>query len=209
LRFLHDHGLRTVQLLQPLDHRLGRPRSFGRRSSDTRKSISPKGIRSPPQGTTLGEYQGVNRVGLQLNIPQAFCTTKKSCHSCQIRLFNGERMPEAMKPWVQAGSKSLDQPLEANVTSSAGIAPMQLGAIYAASKCAVEGFTESLSYETEPVGIRMRLSSRVWRPSTNFGANNSPIPNVPDIDACHWTAALFGCYYGLDDFLPGLLATMR
>ena len=87
-----------------------------------------------------------------------------------------------------------------------GNRPMPLGAIYAASKCAVEGFTESLSYEMDLVGIRMRLSSRLWRPSTNFGANNSPIPNVPDIAACHWTAALFDCYYELDDFLPGLLA---
>ena len=34
---------------------------------------------------------------------------------------------------------------------------MPLVAIYAASKCAVEGFTESLSYEMELVGIRMRL----------------------------------------------------
>jgi NAD(P)-dependent dehydrogenase (short-subunit alcohol dehydrogenase family) len=33
-----------------------------------------------------------------------------------------------------------------NVTSSARIAPMPLVAIYGASKCAVEGFTESLSY---------------------------------------------------------------
>jgi NAD(P)-dependent dehydrogenase (short-subunit alcohol dehydrogenase family) len=58
-----------------------------------------------------------------------------------------------------------------NVTSSTGIAPMPLVAIYAASKCAVEGFTESLSYEMEPVGIRMRLVEPGFAPSTNLGAN--------------------------------------
>jgi len=61
-----------------------------------------------------------------------------------------------------------------NVTSSAGIAPMPLVAIYAASKCAVEGFTESLSYEMELVGIRMRLVEPGFAPSTNFGANGAP-----------------------------------
>jgi NAD(P)-dependent dehydrogenase (short-subunit alcohol dehydrogenase family) len=61
-----------------------------------------------------------------------------------------------------------------NVTSSAGIAPMPLVAVYAASKCAVEGFTESLSYEMELVGIRMRLVEPGLAPSTNFGANSGP-----------------------------------
>src|SRR6185295_11969763 len=44
-----------------------------------------------------------------------------------------------------------------NVTSSAGIAPMPLVAIYAASKCAVEGFTESLSHELDQFAIKARL----------------------------------------------------
>ena len=44
-----------------------------------------------------------------------------------------------------------------NVTSSASIGPMPLSAVYAASKCAVEGFTEALSYELEPFGITARL----------------------------------------------------
>src|SRR5262245_38052290 len=61
-----------------------------------------------------------------------------------------------------------------NVTSSAGMAPMPLVAISAASKCAVEGFTESLSYEMELVGIRMRLVEPGFAPSTNFGANGAP-----------------------------------
>jgi NAD(P)-dependent dehydrogenase (short-subunit alcohol dehydrogenase family) len=58
-----------------------------------------------------------------------------------------------------------------NVTSSAAIAPMQLVAIYTASKYAVEGFTESLSYELEPFGIKARLVEPGYAPTTQFTAN--------------------------------------
>ena len=58
-----------------------------------------------------------------------------------------------------------------NVTSSAGIAPMPLVAIYAASKCAVEGFTESLSYELEQFAIKARLVEPGYAPTTSFTAN--------------------------------------
>jgi NAD(P)-dependent dehydrogenase (short-subunit alcohol dehydrogenase family) len=60
-----------------------------------------------------------------------------------------------------------------NVTSSTAIAPMPLVAIYAASKYAVEGFTESLSYELEPFGIRARLVEPGYAPTTRFTANGA------------------------------------
>jgi NAD(P)-dependent dehydrogenase (short-subunit alcohol dehydrogenase family) len=60
-----------------------------------------------------------------------------------------------------------------NVTSSAGIAPMPLVAIYAASKCAVEGFSESLSYEMGLLGIRVRLVEPGLAPTTNFASNGA------------------------------------
>jgi NAD(P)-dependent dehydrogenase (short-subunit alcohol dehydrogenase family) len=59
-----------------------------------------------------------------------------------------------------------------NVTSSAGIAPMPLVAIYAASKCAVEGFTESLSYELDQFGLKARLVEPGYAPTTRFTANS-------------------------------------
>ncbi len=61
-----------------------------------------------------------------------------------------------------------------NVTSSVTLGVMPLVAIYAASKCAVEGFTESLSYELEPFGIRARLVEPGYAPTTNFTANGGP-----------------------------------
>jgi len=61
-----------------------------------------------------------------------------------------------------------------NVTSSATIGPMPLVAVYAGSKCAVEGFTESLSYELHPFGIAARLVEPGYAPTTSFTANGGP-----------------------------------
>jgi NAD(P)-dependent dehydrogenase (short-subunit alcohol dehydrogenase family) len=60
-----------------------------------------------------------------------------------------------------------------NVTSSTAIGVMPLVAIYAASKCAVEGFTESLSYELEPFNIKARLVEPGYAPSTSFTTNGT------------------------------------
>jgi NAD(P)-dependent dehydrogenase (short-subunit alcohol dehydrogenase family) len=60
-----------------------------------------------------------------------------------------------------------------NVTSSAGIAPMPMVAIYTASKCAVEGFSEALSYEMGLLGIKVRLVEPGLAPTTNFAPNGA------------------------------------
>lgn len=60
-----------------------------------------------------------------------------------------------------------------NVTSSATLGVMPLVAVYAASKCAVEGFTESLSYELGAFNIKARLVEPGYAPTTNLTANGS------------------------------------
>ncbi len=60
-----------------------------------------------------------------------------------------------------------------NVTSSVGLAPMPLVAIYTASKYAIEGFSESLSYEMELLGIRVKIVEPGFAPTTNFAANGA------------------------------------
>lgn len=59
-----------------------------------------------------------------------------------------------------------------NVTSSVGIAPMPLVAAYAASKYAIEGFSESLAYELGAFGIRVKIVQPGLAPTTSFGANS-------------------------------------
>lgn len=58
-----------------------------------------------------------------------------------------------------------------NVTSSATLAPFPLVASYAASKTAVQGFTESLEHELRFFGIRVKLVEPGYGPSTSFTAN--------------------------------------
>lgn len=60
-----------------------------------------------------------------------------------------------------------------NLSSSVTLGVMPLVAVYAASKFAVEGFTESMSYELEPFNIRARLVEPGYGPSTNFTANGA------------------------------------
>lgn len=59
-----------------------------------------------------------------------------------------------------------------NVTSSVGIAPMPLVAAYAASKYAIEGFSEALAYEMGLFGVRVKIVQPGFAPSTSFAANS-------------------------------------
>ncbi|MFP3743638.1 SDR family oxidoreductase [Achromobacter sp. SIMBA_011] len=61
-----------------------------------------------------------------------------------------------------------------NVTSSVCFAGMPLVAPYAASKWAIEGFTEALYYELHSVGVRVRLVEPGYGPGTAFTANGMP-----------------------------------
>lgn len=58
-----------------------------------------------------------------------------------------------------------------NVTSSIGIVPMPYLSTYAASKWAVEGYSEALAYELGAHGIRVKLVEPGLAPDTEFAAN--------------------------------------
>lgn len=58
-----------------------------------------------------------------------------------------------------------------NVTSSVTLAPMPLVSVYAASKMAIEGFTESLSQELGAFGISTKLVEPGYGPGTRFAQN--------------------------------------
>ena len=60
-----------------------------------------------------------------------------------------------------------------NVTSSVCFAGMPLVAAYAASKFAVEGFSEALFYELGTVGVRVKLVEPGYGPGTSFMANSA------------------------------------
>jgi NAD(P)-dependent dehydrogenase (short-subunit alcohol dehydrogenase family) len=58
-----------------------------------------------------------------------------------------------------------------NVTSSVCFAGMPLVAPYAASKFAIEGFTEALFFELDTLGVRVKLVEPGYGPGTSFTAN--------------------------------------
>lgn len=60
-----------------------------------------------------------------------------------------------------------------NVASTVGIVPMPLVAVYTASKFAIEGFTESLSYELSCFDVRAKIVEPGYAPTTRFTANNA------------------------------------
>jgi len=60
-----------------------------------------------------------------------------------------------------------------NVTSSVGIVPMPLVSVYSASKHAIEGFTEALSYELAYFGVATKIVEPGYGPTTSFTANSS------------------------------------
>ncbi len=81
-----------------------------------------------------------------------------------------------------------------NVTSSATLAPMPLVAVYTASKMAIEGFTASLAFELEALGVRAKLVEPGYCPSTAFTRNTGSRleGNIPDAYAPFAQAVLAG-----------------
>ncbi|USU13830.1 SDR family oxidoreductase [Sphingomonadaceae bacterium OTU29THOMA1] len=59
-----------------------------------------------------------------------------------------------------------------NISSAAGAVGMPLLALYCASKFALEGFSESLSYELAPLGINVKIVELGIVPDTRFNARS-------------------------------------
>ena len=68
-----------------------------------------------------------------------------------------------------------------NVTSSVTLAPHPLAAAYAASKHAIEGFSESLVAELDYFNIRVKVVEPGYAPTTQFTQNTaiSPLDLIP------------------------------
>lgn len=69
-----------------------------------------------------------------------------------------------------------------NVSSMVGRIPLPLYSIYNASKHAVEGFTEGLTYELDPLGIRVKLVEP-GAVNTNFFGRSADRANKTGVDA--------------------------
>lgn len=74
-----------------------------------------------------------------------------------------------------------------NVTSGGGVFALPMISLYCASKFAVEGFSEALSYELAAVGIKVKLIEPGGVVTTNFGQRgaheSTALAALPDYDA--------------------------
>ena len=85
-----------------------------------------------------------------------------------------------------------------NVTSSVTIGVMPLVAIYAASKFAIEGFTESMAYELEGFNIKARLVEPGYAPTTNFTANGTA--RMQGLIPADYAGFAQGCFAGMANY---------
>lgn len=90
-----------------------------------------------------------------------------------INVFGVIRMTNAVLPHMRAqGSGRV-----INISSIVGFMPQPYMAVYAASKHAVEGYSESVDHEVREYGVRVLLVEPAWT-STAFDANSAR-PDLP------------------------------
>ncbi|MET9434871.1 oxidoreductase [Streptomyces sp. NPDC006551] len=90
-----------------------------------------------------------------------------------VNVFGVMRMVKAVLPHMRARGRGRI----INVSSVVGFLPSPYMAVYAASKHAIEGYTESLDHEVREQGVRALLVQPAYT-STGFEAN-SPRPDTP------------------------------
>ncbi|WP_338492463.1 oxidoreductase [Streptomyces sp. SJL17-4] len=90
-----------------------------------------------------------------------------------VNVFGVMRMVKAVLPHMRARRRGRI----INVSSVVGFLPSPYMAVYAASKHAIEGYTESLDHEVREQGVRALLVQPAYT-STGF-ESNSPRPDTP------------------------------
>jgi NAD(P)-dependent dehydrogenase (short-subunit alcohol dehydrogenase family) len=86
-----------------------------------------------------------------------------------------------------------------NVSSGAGVFTLPMLSLYCASKFALEGFSEALSYELLPLGIQVKLVEPGGVVSTNFGQRSAAEAGYVNAvaDYTDFTAATAQVFAGL------------
>lgn len=86
-----------------------------------------------------------------------------------------------------------------NISSGAGVFTLPMLSLYCASKFALEGFSEALSYELLPLGIQVRIVEPGGVVSTNFGQRSAAEAGYVNAvaDYADFTAATAQVFAGL------------
>jgi short-subunit dehydrogenase len=95
----------------------------------------------------------VNNAGFGLQGPFELTTDEQIERQFQVNVFGLMQVCREILPYFREQKRGLI----VNVASVGGRMTFPLSSIYHATKWAVEGFTESLHYELEPLNIRVKL----------------------------------------------------
>jgi NAD(P)-dependent dehydrogenase (short-subunit alcohol dehydrogenase family) len=98
----------------------------------------------------------------------------------ETNLFGAMRMTRAVLPQMrEQGSGRI-----VNLSSVLGLVPAPFSALYAASKHAIEGYSESLDHEVREYGVRVLLVEPAYT-RTSFDANAVPVDQPLPLYAQH------------------------
>jgi NAD(P)-dependent dehydrogenase (short-subunit alcohol dehydrogenase family) len=111
----------------------------------------------------------VNNAGLGIAGAAEESSIEQARALFETNLFGSIRMTRAVLPHMrQQGSGRI-----INVSSVLGLVPAPFGALYAATKHAIEGYSESLDHEVRDYGVRALLVEPAYT-RTSFDANAIP-----------------------------------
>lgn len=117
----------------------------------------------------------VNNAGIGSSGAAEESSVMQAQHVFDINVFGVIRLTNAVLPIMRAQSSGRI----VNLSSILGIIPQPYMALYAASKHAVEGYSESLDHELREFGVRVTLVQPAWT-NTSFEANtirpDRPLP---------------------------------
>lgn len=121
----------------------------------------------------------VNNAGIGSSGAAEESSATQAQHLFDINVFGVIRLTNAVLPIMRAQKSGRI----VNLSSIVGIVPQPYMAVYAATKHAVEGYSESLDHELREFGVRVTLVEPAWT-NTSFEVNSvrpdRPLPVYAD-----------------------------
>lgn len=163
-RHFHAQGWRVIATMRT-------PRTDALPKSE-RLTVLPLDVTKPESIAAALETAGpidalVNNAGVGLMGALEAATMAKARQIFETNTFGVMAMTQAIIPQMRARRAGVI----VNVTSSVVLAQHPLVSVYAASKWAIEGFSECLAPELNAFGVRVKIVQPGYAPSTRFTEN--------------------------------------
>ncbi|KSJ03929.1 short-chain dehydrogenase/reductase [Pseudomonas aeruginosa] len=121
----------------------------------------------------------INNAGFGLHGIFETTTSEKIQEQFDVNVFGAMNVTRALLPHFRANRAGVI----VNVSSGAGVFTLPLISLYCASKFALEGFSEALTYEVAPLGITVKIVEPGGSLSTNFGKRSGTEAAATVIDS--------------------------